>query len=96
MDGRRETVYSDAMISAHLRFYAASEDGIAFAHALGADYAWLPVQSAAAAALAQRGWTRVFEGEQSAILVSPQKAGDGPFVQPAPGRAAATRRFPDP
>lgn len=96
MDGRRETVYSDAMIDSHLRFYAATEDGLAFAERLDADYAWLPVRSASAGALKERGWVIAFEGQQSAILVSPRRSVAAPFAQPATARAPRARLFPGP
>jgi len=96
MDGRRETVYSDAMISGHLRFYAAKEEGVSFAEGLRADYVWLPVGSPAAAALKGRGWSTAFEGERSMILLSPDRTPEEPFVQPASGGPAATRCFPGP
>ena len=96
MDGRRETVYSEAMISGHLRFYAAPESSVSFAEGLRADYAWLPVRSLAAEVLKQRGWSIAFEGDQSTILVSPQQSGGGRFVQPVYVDLAARRCFPGP
>lgn len=96
IDGRRETVYSDGMISKHLRFYAGSETGVSFVEELRADYAWLPVRTPAVGALKQRGWSTAFEGDRSVILMSPMNTRLKPFVTPASKAASAVRRFPGP
>ena len=95
MDGRRETVYSDAMVSGHLEIYAGTEHGLAFAEKLDADYAWLPADLPVSRTLEERGWTRLFEGEQSIILAS-GFAESNTLVSPEGSRAASTRCFPGP
>jgi hypothetical protein len=72
MDGRRETVYSDAVVNEHLRFY----DGIDqnYARRIHADYAWLPLGLPAVKALQAEGWKLAFQGPVSVILTAPQTA----------------------
>lgn len=95
MDGRRETVYSDQMVSGHLQFYAGMDDGLTFVDGLQADYAWVPANLPGAHALRQRGWIPVFEGEQSLIL-APRSTEQNVYVQPVALRSAVTRCFPGP
>jgi hypothetical protein len=95
MDGRRETVYSDEMFSRHLQFYEAVHDGVSFVQGLQADYAWLPVGLPGAHALQERGWTTMFEGEQSVILAAPGERAHG-FIQPVGSPSATSRCFPGP
>ena len=42
MDGRRETIYSDAVLADHLALYDATPEGIAYLERLRPDYVWLP------------------------------------------------------
>ena len=42
MDGRRETIYSADLLSAHFALYEAAPDGLIFFERLDPDYVWLP------------------------------------------------------
>jgi hypothetical protein len=42
MDGRRETVYSDAVLADHFALYDGTPEGVAYLERLDPDYAWLP------------------------------------------------------
>jgi hypothetical protein len=68
VDGRRETVYSEAFLRAHDEMYARPDDRRAMLSAMNADYAWLPVQMPLVRALDEQGWHRIFEGPRSVVL----------------------------
>ena len=68
MDGRRETVYTDAAISAHLKFYFGERDEWRYADELGADYVLLPAHLPVVTRLKENGWTAVCEGQFAALL----------------------------
>jgi hypothetical protein len=78
MDGRRETVYTDATIQAHRRFYAADETASTYLRALNPDFIWLPNRLPVTKTLAQAGWQPVFNGPVSVVFA---RAGAGPFQQ---------------
>jgi len=88
-DGRRETVYSEAVQSAHQRFYGSSTDA-SYAKTLGVDYVWLPRQLPVIAPLIRDGWVEVFRGPISVVLAREP----GQYAQPAP--QAGPRCFPGP
>ena len=88
-DGRRETVYSEAVQKAHLRFYAGTPDA-GYAAALKADYIWLPLRLPVVGELKRVGWVEIFRGPRSVVLA--QEA--GPYAQPAPW--TGPRCFPGP
>jgi len=92
MDGRRETVYTDALFDAHVRFYANRPGALRFAERLHPDLIWLPRRARVIAALRRNGWTSVFEGPKSVVL-----APDGTAVRPVRVRSAPAgkRCFPD-
>jgi hypothetical protein len=92
MDGRRETVYSDRVVSDHLRFYAATIDPGAYARGIAADYAWLPRDMPAVRHLIDSGWTPAFSGPISVILRAPGRAPTPPMVVSRSG----PRDFPGP
>lgn len=69
IDGRRETVYTDDVMTRHLAFYAGMPEAENYADAIGADYAWLPREIPAVQTLLARGWRSAFEGPVSVILV---------------------------
>jgi len=92
MDGRRETVYSDAMIQAHRRFYAADDTALPFLDTLNPDYIWVPVRLPIARRLSDAGWTPVFQGPISIVVA---RRGAGPF-QTVAYAAPARRCFPGP
>lgn len=68
MDGRRETVYSDAVVSEHMRFYAGAQGSLDYPDRIGADYIWLPRTAGAVPHLLARGWRAAFEGPISILL----------------------------
>jgi hypothetical protein len=88
-DGRRETVYSEAVQSAHQRFYGSSSDA-SYARTLRADYVWLPNRLPVIEPLRRDGWVEIFRGPRSVVLARAA----GPYVQPAPSVGA--RCFPGP
>ena len=66
-DGRRETVYSEAVQAAHRRFYASASDA-SYARILEADYVWLPHRLPVIAPLVRDGWIEIFRGSRSVVL----------------------------
>ncbi len=68
MDGRRETVYSDRTIDLHLALYSGAPEGVAYLRELDPDYVWLPRQLPVTGALADQGWTILFDGPRSILL----------------------------
>ncbi len=89
MDGRRETVYSDDVFAAHLKFYFGEGDEWRYADQLDADFALLPPGLPSVKRLREHGWHTMCEG-QSAVLLSRQPASrcDGSLATPV-------RRFPE-
>jgi hypothetical protein len=65
-DGRRETVYSNRVKEAHLRFYAGLDP--AYPDEIGADYVWLPNRLPVVTFLLKRGWVPIFKGSRSIIF----------------------------
>lgn len=97
IDGRRETVYSDAVVAGHFHFYEGTKDGISYIESVQADYAWLPAAMPGASALRQNGWEAIFEGGQSVILAGrhvPRRGGS--IVVPSSTPDQTTRCFPGP
>jgi hypothetical protein len=92
MDGRRETVYTDATIQAHRRFYAADATASAYLRTLDPDYIWLPKRLPITGTLAQEGWLPAFSGPISVVFA---RAGAGPFQQVGPS-TTGMRCFPGP
>jgi hypothetical protein len=68
MDGRRETVYSAAVVNAHMRFYFGSSNEWRYADAIGADYVWIPKGLPIALELPLHGWHRLCEGQTSVLF----------------------------
>lgn len=68
IDGRRETVYSERLVSRHIQLYEGTPEGLSFLDTLKADYVWFPRALPVVDLLVQRGWVPIFEGPQSAIL----------------------------
>ena len=66
-DGRRETVYSDRVISAHTSLYYTDTD-TAMLDALAPDYAWVPNRLSLGTRLMSRGWIAVFRGPVSSVF----------------------------
>ena len=92
IDGRRETLYSDAQLSAHYRFYRGEPGAVGFAESIHADYIWLPKSFPVVRSLGRQGWKTAFEGPVS-ILFS--RGTDGRFVDVSPC-PARSRCFPGP
>ncbi|HEX5070871.1 MAG TPA: hypothetical protein VFV78_11715 [Vicinamibacterales bacterium] len=91
IDGRRETVYSDQVVQAHRRFYAADATALSYLNTLNPDYIWLPKRVPVASRVAEAGWQMVFSGPTSIVWAH---AGAGPF-QRADAPPAGMRCFPD-
>jgi hypothetical protein len=69
MDGRRETVYSDARVADHLNFYFGGPHATGYPDTLAADFIWIPRTLPVVAALRAGGWRAAIEGPYSVILV---------------------------
>jgi hypothetical protein len=67
IDNRRETVYSDAVVRAHERFYRGLDPE--YPMRVGADVVWVPYDSVTIPQLESRGWTKRFAGPRSVILL---------------------------
>jgi hypothetical protein len=67
-DGRRETVYSEAIRRAHSTIYAGTPGAIDALRQFDPDHAWLPVESPMIAQLEKAGWETVFKGPRSVVL----------------------------
>lgn len=78
MDGRRETVYSDATLDAHNRFYLNEPGARAYLEQLNPDYVWLPRQLPVSRELAGWGWRPAFESAESVVWVGPDAQPPGP------------------
>lgn len=97
IDGRRETVYSDAVATRHFDFFFDRRGGATLPGDLRADYIWVPrVLPAVARLRADSNWTVIYEGDQSVIF---QRSGLSPYRQSTPVVAPASttlRLFPGP
>jgi hypothetical protein len=92
MDGRRETVYSDAAIHAHRAFYSGDASAMPYLSQLRPDWIWLPVHLPVTKQLESAGWTRIFDGAISTIW-SPSARG---FQRSEPFGRSESRCFPGP
>ncbi len=90
LDGRRETVYSDAYLARHADLYYNPGGQRELLGELDADHAWLSKELPLVAALESDGWTRLFTGSKSVVLS--RRAGE--VTTPAPIRTPAC--FPGP
>ena len=68
LDGRRETVYSDAFVAAHLQLYFDPGSQEDLLRRLAPDYAWIPTGIPLVAALERQGWHRAYAGPVSIVL----------------------------
>jgi len=97
IDGRRETVYSDAVATRHFDFYFDRHDGATLPHDLHADYIWIPRNLPAVPRLRiDSSWTLIYEGDQSVIF---ERSDLAPHRQSTSGVSAAAtspRLFPGP
>jgi hypothetical protein len=67
MDGRRETVYSAAMLQAHDAFYRNEPGAREFLERLSPDYVWLPKSLPVSAMIGHWGWMPIFETGMSTV-----------------------------
>jgi hypothetical protein len=67
MDGRRETVYSAAMLQAHNAFFRDQPGAREFLERLSPDYVWLPRSLPVSARIADWGWMPIFETGTSTV-----------------------------
>ena len=93
LDGRRETVYSDAVIQQHLDFYFEPDKRQQVLEALRPDYVWLPSDLKVVDHLKSDGWNPIFTGDRS-ILLARTLYNAPPAV--APAFATSPRCFPGP
>lgn len=94
IDGRRETVYSDALQDRHLRFYFDAPGGASLPRELAADYVWIPrVLPAAQRLELDTTWLRIFAGEQSVIFARRGLAAAAPIIAVARNNSGV---FPGP
>lgn len=70
-DGRRETVYGEAVRARHVAVYEGRSGSEVYPEALGADYVWLPRRFAVVERLKARGWRAIAEGSRASLLVRP-------------------------
>jgi hypothetical protein len=68
MDGRRETVYSAAVIDAHLRFYQGGPGAWQYVDTLQPDYVWIPRRLPVVDDLRRNGWIALCEGPSSILF----------------------------
>jgi hypothetical protein len=96
MDGRRETVYSNATIDQHLRLYEGQDEGLEYLDALSTDYVWLPRQLPVALSLERLGWVPVFRGPSSVLLARHDLAQRFDSTAGTSGLLPSGRCFPGP
>ena len=68
MDGRRETVYSNAAVAEHLKFYFQPDARHALIEKLQPDYIWLPSHLKVIEGLKKDGWRPIYSGDRSVLL----------------------------
>jgi len=85
LDGRRETVYSDAFVARHLTLYFQPEAAKDLLADLHPDYAWLPADLPLTKALERQGWHRLYMGPRSAVLGREPSQPFGPPALPPYG-----------
>ena len=91
LDGRRETVYSDATVDTQVALYFDPSTRRAALQRWQPEYAWLPTRLPLTAALKADGWSTLFAGQQSTVLSArPAKPFDVPRL------AGGRRCFPGP
>jgi hypothetical protein len=92
IDGRRETVYSDPLISDHLDFYFDRPSGRDLAERLNPTVIWLPSSLPVVGRLVREGWIPIYRGPVSVVLAR----NAAPGAPPAAGDPTAARCFPGP
>jgi hypothetical protein len=96
MDGRRETVYSEATIEGHLRLYQGRHEGLNYLNALASDYVWLPRALPVSTTLQAKGWAPIFTGPNSVLLARRGLAQNAHPQLHAGLHESPTRCFPGP
>ena len=97
IDGRRETVYSDAILALHDSISRGEQPGLQFVDKLRPDFIWLPRELPGVDALQRNGWRVAFAGPTSVILVTGIESARPPFIVQRSDKAEnATRCFPQP
>jgi hypothetical protein len=91
MDGRRETVYSDGLVDAHMRLYRNEPGATALVASLQPDLIWLPRQFEVIKTLESEGWKPLFSGPVSVVLARDATQG----VTQVDVASSAPRCFPD-
>ena len=91
LDGRRETVYSDATVDRQVTMYFDPARRGRLLQELQPDYAWLPPRLPLTLALQADGWSTLFAGPRSVVLSAHRGA---PLA--VPPLAAGPRCFPGP
>jgi hypothetical protein len=95
MDGRRETIYSDAAIREASRFYTRPDERQPILDRLKPDYIWLPPSLEVVRDLQADGWATLFSDGRSVLLgragasrtlqgASPEAVADAPRCFPGP------------
>jgi hypothetical protein len=94
LDGRRETVYSDAFVAQHLKLYYEPDTSLAMLDELAPAYAWLPTNLPLSAALNRAGWRRIYTGPTSIVFAREKSS----LPDPKAGSTAPLGRacFPGP
>ena len=92
MDGRRETVYSNAAVADHLKFYFQPDERHAIIQKLQPDFIWLPSHLKVIEGLQEDGWRAIHSGDRSVLLTK----GEVPAREPNVFAHPAMRCFPGP
>jgi hypothetical protein len=91
MDGRRETVYTDARLADHRAVVDGSARGFALLTEWAPEYVWLPARSLTTKRwLVERGYAVVWEDQDAFLAAAP---GTPPLPAP-PGPGAFPNCFP--
>jgi hypothetical protein len=92
MDGRRETVYSNAAVTEHLKFYFQPGARHAIVEKLQPDFIWLPAHLKVIEGLQTDGWRPIYSGDRSVLLAK----SDVPAEEFRDHAQPALRCFPGP
>jgi hypothetical protein len=97
IDGRRETVYSDALQTRHFDFYFDRRDGATLPSDLQADYIWVPrILPAVRRLRTESNWIPIYEGDQSVIFERSDLSPHRPSTSGAATAPTSLRFFPGP
>lgn len=96
IDGRRETVYSDALQTRHFDFFFDRPGGATLPDDLAVDYIWIPrILPAAHRLRTDPHWMTIYEGDQSVIFAR-KRSGPGNRPMRFAAATSAPRFFPGP